>query len=188
MRVFLYLLFLTLVVSTLQSEAAPSTTTTIETSPLSGESDPDLATIKPSDALERKNFQILAALGYQSGNYLERDVWTQGPYLLLRMSSIQKQAQPAWDFEVGLSSEELLSAGLGHRWYFAPDDIYLPYARLGGNAYLESSEGLTGLIEIRRWRVHAGIGAGETFTGEVGTGFSVTGPDLYAQFGVQFQF
>ncbi|ASD62725.1 hypothetical protein B9G79_03650 [Bdellovibrio bacteriovorus] len=188
MRVFLSLLFLTLVVSSIQSLAAPTTTTTLETSPLSGEDDPDLASVKVSDFAERKEFMIQTSLGYQSGNYLERDEWTQGPYVALRFAFIKQSPLPVWDYELSYNTEEFLGLGLGHRWYFAEEDRYLPYARLGGNAYLESSDGVTGLIEIRRWRVHAGIGAGETFTGEIGTGFSVTGPDIYAQFGYNFQF
>ncbi len=188
MRVLTFLLFLTLVVSSTQLYAAPTTTTTLETSPLTGEDDDYLGTLKTSDFPARKDYLLNLSLGYQSGNYLERDEWVQGPYLLLRLSSIKKDPLPVWDYEVSVNNEQFLGAGVGRRWYFAPDDRFVPYARLGGHAYLDTADGISGLIEIRRWRVHAGAGAGETITGEIGTGFSVTGPDLYAHIGYNFQF
>lgn len=188
MRVFTCLLFLTLVVSSIQLHAAPTTTTTLETSPLTGEDDEYLGTLKASDFPPRKEYLLNLSLGYQSGNYLERDEWLQGPYLVVRLSSIKRDPLPVWDYEVSVNNEQFLGAGVGHRWYFAPEDRFVPYARLGGHAYLDTADGITGFIEIRRWRVHASVGAGETFTGEFGTGFSVTGPDLYAQFGYNIQF
>lgn len=188
MRVLSPLLFLTLVVSSTVSHSAPTATTTLETSPYEGSDDAELGSIKPEHYAKRVNYYLNASLAYQSGNYLERDQWTQGPALVLRFAAVKNSPFPLWDYEISLNNEKFASLGVGRRWYFAEEDIFAPYARLSGNAYFETAESLTGLIEIRRWRAHAGVGAGERFTAEFGTGFSVTGPDLYALLGYNFLF
>lgn len=188
MRVIFPLLFLTLVLSPITTLAAPSTTTKMESTPLDGEDDAVLAHINRSDFAPRIESLLNISIGYQSGNYLEREQWVQGPYLLVRYASLKEAPLPAWDYEISLNSEDFFALAVGRRWYFAPDDKFRPYARLSGHTYLQTSDNFAGLAEIRRWRVHASIGAGERFTGEIGTGFSITGPDLFGQFGYNFEF
>ncbi|KYG68293.1 hypothetical protein AZI87_03285 [Bdellovibrio bacteriovorus] len=187
MRVILSLLFLTLVLSVSVSQAAPQTTTTLETQPLSGEDDPLLATRDPEARASIPTFLLGTYLGFEGGNYLESDEWDQGPFLSVRFIPVQDDSI-YWDYEVAVNTANFVGLGAGYRWYCCPDDRFNPYLRASANLYLEGADEIAGLVEIRRWRARASVGMGETFNAEFGVGAAVTGPDLFAQFGYQFAF
>lgn len=188
MPVFLISFFLTLVLGNNPAVAAPKTNTTFETTPLSGESDPLLEHPDPSLRRIAPAFQLFLSAGFAGGNFLERDQYQQGPFLALRYLQL-KEALPALDYELAIhAADNLIGLGLGKRWYCCPDDDFLPYLRVSANLILKSSAELAGIAEIRRWRAGASAGVGRNFTFEAGVGIAVTGPDLYGQFGYNFEF
>ena len=188
MRVFLPLLFLTLVLSLSSAKAAPQTSTTMETTPYSIKDDPDLARLDPSNRAALPTAAISISLGFSGGNYLERDEYQQGPFLALRYMPLENNATPVWDYQLELNKDNLVGLSLGRRWYCCPGDSFMPYARVSVNMFLDSSAELASFAEIRRWRLRAAVGLGETFVSEFGVGYAITGPDLYAQFGYHFPF
>lgn len=182
MRVTDILLFLTLVVSPIFGVAAPTTTTPIETSVLSGESDPLLEGLEPRI---HRNYEINVSFGFSGGHFLERDEYQQGPYLALRYQPLVDDL-PTWDYQAEVTKDNLVGLSMGRRWYCCQEDPYNPFLRLSANLILEGAGELGGFAEIRRWRARASAGIGERFISEFGVGMAVTGPDLYAQFGYNF--
>lgn len=189
MRLFLPLLFLTLVLMNCPTGAAPQTTTTLKSSPLNANEDPLLENSDPTTPRRNQPSLFLnLAVGFSGGNYLERDDYQQGPYLALRYAPFKWVALPTWDYQAEVNKDNIIGLSIGRRWYCCPDDAFLPYVRLSGSTFLEGSGELAGLFETRRWRARASVGVGERLTSEFGVGTAVTGPDLFAQFGYNFAF
>lgn len=187
MRVFLPLFFLTLVLSGFATLAAPQTTTTLETTPLSAEDDPLLATVTPSMIKDRPTFYLNTSVGFAGGNYIESDEYHQGPFLALRYIPMN-ESLPVWDYQVEVNKANFVGISVGRRWYCCPEETYMPYVRASANMFLEGSGELGGLVEIRRLRLRGSIGFGESFISEFGVGYAITGPDIFAQFGYNFSF
>lgn len=187
MRVFLSLLFLTFVLSGYQSLAAPQTKTTLETTPLSTEPDPNLVPIDPELREESPTYLVNTSLGFSGGNYLEADEVSSGPYLAIRYLPLWSDF-PTWDYQVEVNSSNLIGLSAGRRFYCCPEYDYIPYLRLSGALFLEGAGELAGFVEIRRWRFRASAGIGDTFTMEMGVGYAITGPDIFAQFGYNWGF
>lgn len=187
MRVFLVLLFLTLVVNSVPAFAAPQTTTTLESTPLSAEDDPVLGSINPSTLPPRPTFLLNVSAGYEGGNYLERDEYLQGLFVAFRYVPLTNDV-PVWDYEVEINKENMVGLSVGRRWYCCPGDAYMPYARASANLFLHGSDELAGIAEIRRWRLRGALGVGENFTAEFGVGIAVTGPDIFGHIGYNIPF
>lgn len=188
MPVYRHLFFLTLVLSSLQVIAAPTTKTTLETKPFSGESDPVLESYDPSFSKGPPSFLLNLSLGFAGGNFLERDEYNQGAFAALRYMPVELEELPDWDYSVEVNQKNLVGLGVGRRWYCCPDDEFIPYLRLSGNIFLEGAGELAGIAEIRRWRARASGGVGQQFTFEMGFGLAVTGTDLFAQLGYNLAF
>lgn len=187
MRVFLSLLFLTFVLSTLQSQAAPQSKTTLETTPIDAQPDPNLVAIDPELREKIPTFYLNTSLGFSGGNYLEGDEVNSGPYMALRYYPLWSD-YPTWDYQVEVNSSNLIGLSAGRRWYCCSDMAFEPYLRLAGAMFLDGAGELAGFVEIRRWRFRASAGVGEKFVTEIGVGYAITGPDLFAQFGYNWGF
>lgn len=187
MRLLLVPFFLTLVLNSPFLWAAPQTSTTIQSAPLFDEDDPVLATLHPELRQYPITFFMNLSLGYGGGNLLERDEYIQGSYLALRFMPLDND-QIVWDYHMDINEEGLLGFAVGRRWYCCPGDEFMPYARAAANMILDPKDELAGIAEIRRWRLRAAVGIGESFVWEFGVGLAVTGPDIYAQFGYNFGF
>lgn len=187
MRESLTLLLLTLVLGGSLSHAAPTPKTTLPSTSYEDEYDPSLVAIpKEEQEFEARYFLTLGG-GFAGGNYLESSSYFQGPYFTLRFLPVEKR-QLVWDYVFELHQDDIFSLGLGRRWYCCPDDPFLPYARLAANIVFNPKDEIAGLAEIRRWRLHAAVGLGKSFTTEIGVGLAVTGPDLYILLGYNFGF
>lgn len=182
MRVHYHLLFLTLVLAPTDSFCAPIEKITVTPQPLDTEEDPYL--VRQVMGKER-NYLLNISLGMAGGNFIERDQYHQGPYLAVRYLPLE-EGIPKWDYQAEVTKDNFVGLSVGRRWYCCDQDPYLPYLRLSGNLILQGSDELGGLAAIRRWRLRAAAGIGETFVSEFGVGLSVTGPDLFAQFGFNF--
>lgn len=187
MRVYRLLFFLTLVLSSLQVFAAPTSKTTLETKPFKGETDPFLKGVDTSLYERPATFKLNISLGFEGGNYLERDQYLQSPFISLRYMPLEDEI-PDWDYQIEVNAENLVGLAAGRRWYCCPDDEYIPYLRASAHLFLKGSEGLGGLAEIRRWRARASAGVGRKFSFEMGFGIAITGTDLFSQFGYNFEF
>lgn len=189
MRLLTNLLFLTFVLTPLFSLAAPQTTTTVDPTPYEGADDPSLVATHPDLRTEPTTFYLNVSAGYQGGNFLERDEYQQSGFASVRYMPLQND-QLIWDYQLAyhFEKESFMNLALGRRWYCCPGDSFMPYARASANLIINPKDELAGLAEIRRWRLRAGLGLGESFVWEFGVGLAVTGTDLYAQFGYNFPF
>ena len=187
MRLLLLPLFLTFVLNSPFAVAAPQTTTTMESPPLTGDDDPALVRTNPEFREDPVTFFMNLSIGYVGGNLLERDEYVQGSYLALRFMPL-KNDQIVWDYHLDVNEKNLLGLAVGRRWYCCPGDEFMPYGRASANLIIDPKDELAGLAELRRWRIRASVGIGEKFVWEFGVGLAVTGPDIYAQFGYNFGF
>ncbi len=187
MRVLLLPLFLTFVLNGLNVWAAPQTTTTIQSTPLTAEDDPNLRRVEPEFREAPTTFFLNVSAGYEGGNFLERDQYKQGTFFAFRYMPLIND-QIVWDYHLSYNEDKLLGLALGRRWYCCPGDSFMPYARASANMILDPADQLAGFAEIRRWRLRTALGIGESFVWEFGVGLAVTGQDLYAQFGYNFGF
>lgn len=186
MRLIIPLLFLTLVLNALPSNAAPTTKTTTPSLPLSAQPDP-LLTDNGFHLTKLPTTQWSLSLGYAGGNFLESDTWTQGVTMSLKYSPLPIDSLPVWDLEAEINKNNTLGAFIGKRWYISDDD-YQPYFRLAGGSFFDASSELGNLVQIKRWRARSSVGIGEQLNFEFGFGLAVTGPDLFAQMGYNFKF
>ncbi len=184
MRVRILLYFLTLVVSTSNSYAAPQPGGTLDPAPLVDEDDPQLKKIPAQlRSFEAEPTSYLGiGFGYAGGPYLERDTYSQGLMGSLRYMPFEPDELPSWDYQVQVSQAQFIGLGAGYRLYCCSTDPFLPYLRLGAQIYVDGKSEMAGFVAIRRWRAHAGVGIGEIFNSEFGLGLAVTGVDLYALF------
>lgn len=186
MRVSVLILFLTLVVSAISVNAAPTTKTTLDPAPLSGQSDPLLAD-KTISHDKLPSTQLNFAVGFAGGDFLEGDEWKQGPTFSLRYSPLDIEEMPKWDLEGQLNKDNLIGVFFGKRFFVKQDD-YLPYIRLAAGTFFDAKSEFANVVEIKRWRARAGFGIGAQFNFEFGAGVAVTGVDLYGQLGYNFNF
>ncbi|UYL08801.1 hypothetical protein B9G69_017295 [Bdellovibrio sp. SKB1291214] len=186
MRVFVVSLFLTLVVLSKVSLAAPTATTTLETTPLSGESDAYLSDKAAVLRTPAPTWQLELTGGFGGGNYLERGEWPQGPNFGLRFANLEHE-KPKWDLQLSFEKDNVVGIFGARRW-FLEEDKFIPYVRLALGTYLDPEAELANLVEIKRFRARAGVGLGEKLFFEFGFGLAVAGPDLYALLGYGFRF
>ncbi|WP_413560038.1 hypothetical protein [Bdellovibrio sp. HCB209] len=186
MRVFILPLFLTLVLLSNVSSAAPTATTTLESAPLTGESDPYLSDKASSLRTPAPTWQLGILAGYAGGNFIENNKWPQGPAFALRLANLEHE-RPVWDLHIELEKDNIVGVFGAKRWY-VENDRFIPYARLALGTFLDPDDELGNLVEIKRFRARAGVGLGETFTFEFGVGVAVVGPDLYALLGYNINF
>lgn len=188
MRVSLFLLFLTFVVTSSQVLAAPSTKTQMESRPYEGEDDP-LLSDKAYIALQEKpaEYQLGTSLGYGGGHYLESDKYINSFFLKIHFSAL-RQGLPNWEYALEVNKENILGFFVGKRWYCCPEDRFLPYYRVSLGGYFDADDGLSNFAEIKRLRARAAFGVGRKLFMEFGAGYAITGPDVFAQLGYNFEF
>ncbi len=188
MRLLPSILFLTLVLSALTSMGAPTTKTTLDPAPLTNQEDPFLKQKNLAFQEKLPTSELNISLGYASGNFLENDEWVQGPIVSLRYSPLEgTDLLPSWDLQVELNKDNVLGVFFGKRWYVTDDD-YHPYVRLAAGSFFDASSELGNFVQIKRWRVRSAFGVGTKINFEFGFGVAVTGPDLFAQLGYNFDF
>jgi|GEM_PF-1439217 hypothetical protein len=189
MRILFGLLFLTFVLSQPLAQAAPSTTTTFETTPLDSQPDPLLSNQEYLESVEKPITSLInISVGYGGGNYLERDENIQGIYFKLLYASLYRRDLPTWDVSLELNKENALGLFWGSRFYFADGDKFYPYAKVAAGTFLDSAGEFASLIDFERYRFRVSTGVGETFCTEMGVGFALTGVDYYLQTGVNITF
>ncbi|MGE5085096.1 MAG: hypothetical protein ACM3MG_02275 [Bacillota bacterium] len=167
--------------------SATTPRTTLETQPLTPESDPYLSDKAASLRTPAPTWQLSLGLGYTGGNELESDVWAQGPTFAVRFATLEYHNLPVWDYHIEVNKDNLVGFFLGRRWYLE-NDRFNPYLRLAAGTYLNASEEIGNIVQIKRFRARGSIGIGEDFFTEAGVGLAVTGPDLYLLLGYNLKF
>ncbi|MBO9666105.1 MAG: hypothetical protein J7501_04770 [Bdellovibrio sp.] len=155
---------------------------------MSPESDPYLSDKAAALRTPAPTWQMGVVAGYSGGNQLENDEWMQGPTFAIRLSSLKLHNLPVWDFHFEVNRDNLVGVFAGRRWYCCENDRFNPYLRLAAGTFLDASDQLGNLVELSRFRARAGAGLGEDFFFEMGFGYAVVGPDLYAILGYNFKF
>lgn len=186
MKVYIPIYFLTLVLLCNVSHAAPTATTTLDTQPLSGESDPYLSSKAAPLRTPAPTWQLGILGGFAGGNFLESDEWPQGPNFGLRFANIEHE-RAVWDLHFSLEKNNIIGVFAARRWHIE-NDRFNPYARVALGTYLDPDAELANLVEIKRFRLRGGVGFGDPFFFEFGAGIAVVGPDLYALLGYNFNF
>ncbi|WP_413580473.1 hypothetical protein [Bdellovibrio sp. HCB288] len=168
------------------SLAAPSTTTTLDPQPLSGESDPYLSDKAAALRTPAPTWQLGLLAGYGGGHIVENDEWPQGVIYGLRIANLERE-RPVWDLHFEFNEHNAIGIFGAHRWNLENDRFY-PYARLALGTFLDPDDELGNIVQIKRFRARGGIGVGESFFFEMGVGLAVVGADLYAITGYGFNF
>jgi len=181
------MIFLTLVVSASVGFSATTPRTTLDTQPLSPESDPYLSDKAASLRTPAPTWQMSFGVGYTGGNELENDQWAQGPTFAIRFSSLEYRELPKWDYHFEVNKDNLVGFFVGRRWNLE-NDRFNPYVRVAVGTYLDASDEVGNLVQIKRFRARGSVGIGEDFFTEMGAGLAVTGPDLFLLFGYNFKF
>jgi hypothetical protein len=121
------------------------------------------------------------------------DVWEIGDKLGTQFIGVRyiphENFETAWDYSVDAHSQGLIVTTVGHRWYIPRDDFFESYTRLGFGDFINSGDGLGGLINVRHFKLMASFGISDLFelhrrmTGEVGLGYGLGGFITYLQIG-----
>lgn len=187
MRVFIRLLFLTLVLAGFTAVAAPEVKS--EQSPL------------PLDATPIRDFGERASVspynlalygGFAGGNLFEADEKIAGSVWGLRFS-VDRDEDTAWDTsaEVDLP-DNLIGLHVGRRSAFLTLSDFRPYYKLAVGTHLKGSDGLANFAEIKRWQARASLGFADLFGDdeplylEAGVGMAVVGFETFIQLGLNF--
>lgn len=176
-----------LAVLPLTSVAAPNTSTTYETTPLSAEPDPLLTNVAVESMVKPPRHSLLLAAGYAGGSYIDADEWVNGYSFVLRYAHIP-QGVIEWDYGFEVNKENIVGLSAGRRWYCCPGDKFDPYARVSVGTFVDGFSELAGFVDLSRWRVRGSLGLGQSFTTEAGVGYALNGFDLYIQAGYVFKF
>ena len=176
MRVFIPSIFLTLVLSASVGFSATTPRTTLDSQSLSTESDPYLSDRAASIRTPAPTWQMSLGVGFTGGNELENDEWAQGPTFALRISALTPHNLPVWDYHLEVNKDNLVGIFLGRRWYLE-NDRFNPYFRVAAGTFLDASEEIGNIVQIKRFRARGSAGLGEDFFTEAGVGLAVTGPD-----------
>lgn len=191
MRVYLFTVFLTFVVTwglTSQAMAAPSTTIKVDSTPLSGESDPSFADKVYLSTIEKApTSSIVFTIGYGGGPYLEKDKYIASPFFRMAYTTVKNEL-PDLEYMLEINDKNALGFFLGKRWYISPADRFLPYYRVAVGSFFDADAGLANFAEIRRLRARGAFGIGRSFFSELGVGYAITGVDYSLAIGYQFQF
>lgn len=187
MRVFIPVIFLTLVLSASLGFSATTPRTKLDSQSLSTESDPYLSDRAASIRTPAPTWQISLGAGFTGGNALENDEWVQGPTFAIRFSALKLNNLPVWDYHFEVNKDNLVGVFVGRRWYLE-NDRFNPYVRAAVGTYLDGSEEVGNIVQIKRFRARGSMGVGEDFFTEAGVGLAVTGPDLYLLIGYNLKF
>lgn len=186
MRVSLYTLFLTLVLTLQVANAAPSTSGTLDTTPYTpGEISAD------PDAKRLGTYHATLALGFSSGALLEVNEVITSPLLLI---NFREKKMETLELDLIMNQENLVGVFPGIRYPWSEDSVQKSYIKLSTGMYLAAKEGFTNFIAIRRLQVRGSFGYDNLFDldhrlrAEVGLGASLVGFEALASLGWTFHF
>lgn len=184
MRVFLYLVFLTLVLTLRVAHAAPIVRGTIDAPILSN---------TPLDELPNPNTmeanRIAVSLGVSSGALLEKGEQRNSALLGLNYRNVLDPRKIEAD--IFLHSQAIAGAFIGKRFKYLEDSPSASYLKISGGMYLPASEGPAAITAIKRFQIR-GLWGWEKVADtprlhlEAGVGVSVVGFEVIGSVGYIF--
>lgn len=186
MRLYVPLLFLTLVVSGLAANAAPVI-----------DHDPDPIQLSPKgkeEAIYRtentdKNWSV--RVGYLSGAVSEARQAEQMTIYGVRFD-FDKESLSTWQFEVMTGKDNFLHFVLGKKFYFPLETITMPYYKFSVGNMIDSTEGIGSVFNIKKVQAMAAVGLDDIFhwnqnlQGEVGASYALVGFQFEMSLGFAF--
>lgn len=189
MRVFIKPLFLTLVLLSNKSFAAPETKSQMKAPALD-------ATPIPGPVWPRHqspyNFSVYS--GYSGGHFFEADKALSTSIIGFRFS-VDDNPDHSWDYNAEVNSaENLVGLFFGRRSFVLTATDLALYYKLAAGTHLKAADGAANLVEIKRWQLRASAGMGNLLNlsnhiySEAGVGVAVVGIEYFAVIGVKFSF
>ena len=187
MRVFINLLFLTLVLLSGRCFAAPNASS--ELTPIPLDTTPINSPIWPRDV---SPYNISVYAGFSGGTFFEADENLATSSLGLRFS-YDTDLDHSWDYNAEINSpDNLIGLHVGRRNFIFSTSELMPYYKWAVGTHFKGSDGLSNFVEIKRWQARASAGIGDLFHlqqhlyVEAGLGVAVVGIEYFAVLGLNF--
>jgi hypothetical protein len=187
MRVYVLILFLTLVLTHSVSHSAP----TIDHTPLPIDVSPKNATDVYSFEEKDPAKDWSLRLGFLGGTINETHQAEQIYYYGLRYDFLRDPFS-ACEGEVTIGKNNFVHIVIGKKMYFTLEEVTLPYYKLALGDLIDSMEGLGSIFNIKKIQAIAAVGLDDLFKwnrhlqGEIGIGYAVIGPQLEISLGIAF--
>lgn len=182
MRVFVPVLFLTLVLATCVSNAAPDTTKKFESSPFQIPEEEILAT----STVPASPFRFQSGLAFSSGQLIEPN---ESSSQFSFAANFRQKKYGTGELDLFVTQSNLVGIFPGVRFEFGEDSIQRAYSKLSTGMYLVPDEGFVNFITIRRLQLRAALGfdnlldLNHRLAAEVGVGASLVGAEIFTQIG-----
>lgn len=175
-------------------EKSPDPTKTEPTNPTQNLKSPwDVSQVqiatRPKRGLQDLNIHLGASMGY----ILESDERIQPFHFGIRYIP-HRNFEKSWDFGLEVHTKNMLNTAVGYRWYSPSEALSKGYYRLAVHNYINSNDGLAGIINLRHMKAIASVGSSDLFAmdrrliAEGGVGYGIAGYIIYAQLGYNFNF
>lgn len=177
MRVYLYLILLTLVLSFQSIHAAPVISGVIQSPKLE---DKLFDEVPIPGAMKANRFAL--GIGFSSGSILEKGEYETSPLLTLNYRNIFDPRK--LEADIVIHNSAIVGAFLGTRWSASQDSPWLVYYKASGGMYLPAKDGPAGIAALKRLQARALLGwenfyeLNKRVQSEVGIGMSVVGFEL----------
>ena len=182
MRVFISLLFLTLVLMVEIISAAPETTKKIESSAFELNDEEILATTD----LPLPKYRLQTSLFASSGHLIEPD---EASTQVAAAFNLRQKRYGTGELDLIVTTQNLVGIFPGVRVRLGEDSVQRAYSKFSTGMYLVPDEGFVNFITIRRLQVRAAVGfdnfldLDHRLSAEVGVGVSLIGLEAFTQVG-----
>lgn len=186
MRLYVPILFLTLVLSGFVSRAAPK-----------ADLNPSPLTLSPNDKSDfiysqehtERNWSL--RVGILAGAISETQKAAQVSMYGFRYDFL-KTSLTSWQMEVMLGKDNFLHLVLGKKFYFPLETQTMPYYKFSLGNLIESTEGLGSIFNLKKMQAMAAVGLDDLFhwnqrlQGELAVSYALIGPQLEFSLGIAF--
>ena len=173
------------------SYAAPKVRTQLPPTTIDDTPIPETEQRAHSYSRKISTYQFAILGGWASGNLLEKDETLNSLSYGLRLSYLP-DLQTQWDLDTLILKEKTLSLFAAKSFACCLATADHLYYKLGAGTYLDTSDGLANIAELRRWKVRAGFGSHDLLNldrylqAEIGAGLGLNGPEVYALIAINF--
>lgn len=185
MRVYLYLFFLTLVLTPTLNYAAPVISGTIDSPTIK---DSTFDEVPLPDRLTENQFNV--GLGFSAGSLLEKGETDSMSYLNINFRSTVDPRNV--EVDLNIYSKAVAGIYVGRRWPAINDSVWEAYYKTSFGMPFPAEDGPAAIAAIRRFQARAIIGwqnfmdSDERVQSEVGIGASVVGFEIFGKIGYVF--
>lgn len=186
MRLYVSILFLTLVVTSSISFAAPVIDHRPTPLQISPQQDTQDIIFEPASD---RSWSL--RLGLLNGALKETLPAEQLYFYGLRYGFLKKPLQK-WEIEISTGGTHFLHLVIGKKFYFPLEDVTLPYYKFSIGDLIHSNENLGAVLNIKKIQAIAAVGLDDLFQwdrrlqGELAVSYAWVGPQLEASLGLAF--